>query len=226
VNGRRLSLLRRPLGCLLPLVVVLGGGLGGCTPAAERATAAPSSAPATDLPGSRAELEPLIVSSVPSGLPRLPDRRLSPPAGPKSLDDVASYAPDPARERQVLGDYGYRWGWERFWGRDGGPMTSVFVDQFQTRRGAAEYAADLAANDAELYRGTLRPQPPHMPGGCRTLTVPSPRPGDELTGPTVFAWCQHGDFSVAVTSVAASVRAASAEVRGVLLAQLSRLPGS
>jgi hypothetical protein len=54
--------------------------------------------------------------------------------------------------------------------------------------------------------------------------VADPHEGEELTGPTVFAWCGHGVFSVGVTSMAASADEAAAEVRAVLLAQLDRLP--
>jgi hypothetical protein len=182
----------------------------------------PTAAAQPVLPSSAEELEPLIVPTVPSGLPRLPDAELSPRAGGKSLSDVASYAADPERERQVLAEYGYRFGWERFWGHDGGPITGVFVDQFRTREGAAAYAADLAANDAELYAGMLREDPPHLPGGCRLLRVPEPR--GRLTGPGVFVWCGHGVFSVGVTAVADSVATASEEAHAVVLAQLDRLP--
>jgi hypothetical protein len=204
---------------LLLLAVV--PGCAGCDPSVETSASTPS--PFPDLPDSPEELEPLVVLSVPSGLPRLPDQQLSPPAGPKELDDVASYAPDPAEERGVLEDYGYRYGWERFWGQDGGPVTSVFVDQFETPAGAAEYAEDLAVNDAEKYSGMLRRRPAHLPDGCRTLTVAEPRDG--LTGPAVFGWCGHGVFSVGVTSVAASVDAATEEMLEVLREQLDRLPG-
>jgi hypothetical protein len=202
-------------------VLVLLGVVTGCAqsvegvPAAESAPAAPSRAE---------ELESYVVPSVPSGLPRLPDEKLSPPAGAKSLDDVASYAPDPSHERGVLEDYGYRFGWERVWGHARGPMTSVFVDQFETPEGASAYAEDLAANDADRFRGMLSLQPPELPEGCRMLTVAEPRAGTGLTGPTVFAWCGHGMYSVGVTSVASSVEAASAEVRAVLREQIDRLP--
>ena len=37
--------------------------------------------------------------------------------------DIAGYARDPARERAVLAEYGYRHGWERFWGTGSGPVT-------------------------------------------------------------------------------------------------------
>ena len=75
-----------------------------------------------------------MVTEVPSGLPRLPDDQLEPPAGPKAVDDIADYSDDPARERDVLEQYGYRYGWERFWGTSSAPMTGVFVDQFESAR--------------------------------------------------------------------------------------------
>ncbi len=182
-------------------------------------------APPSGLPSQPEELEPLIVAEVPSGLPRLPDDVLDPPAGAKELRDVAGYAADPDREREVLEEFGYRHGWERFWGHgDSGPMTGVFVDQFETRAGAGAYAADLARNDAELYDGVLRENPPQLPGGCRLLIVEEPVPERMLTGPAALAWCTHGVFSVGVTSVADSVDAAIDEVHAVLEEQLERLP--
>jgi hypothetical protein len=184
----------------------------------------PTAAPSRDLPTSAARLEPLIVASVPSGLPRLPDERLSPPAGAKTAADVASYADDPARERKVLAEFGYRFGWERFWGYEGGQLTGVFVDQFESREGAADYAADLAENDAEQYRGMLEDDPPDLPGGCQLLTVRHPQPADRLPRPTVMVWCAHGVFSVGVTAMADTVNAASSEVHAVLRTQLGRLP--
>ncbi len=184
----------------------------------------PASSPST-LPAGPAELEPLIVLEVPSGLPRLPDEALDPPAGPKELADVASYAEDPHRERKVLKDFGYRHGWERFWGHGAsGPMTGVFVDQFETRGGAGTYAEDLARNDAELYGGVLREDPPDLPGGCRLLVVEEAVPEHRLSGPSAFAWCAHGVFSVGVTAVADSMDDAEYEVRAVLEQQLAMLP--
>ena len=122
-------------------------------------------------------------------------------------------------------EYGYRYGWERFWGEgDGWPTTGVFVDQFETRGGAAAYAADLARNDADLYGGVLRENPPHLPGGCRLLTVEDGQPAAGLPGPAAFAWCGHGVFSVSVTAVAGSVDEATDEVEAVLHSQLGRLP--
>ncbi len=184
--------------------------------------AAPAPAPA--LPGSPAELEELLVESVPSGLPRLPDTQVRPPAGEKHVEDVAAYAQDPARERTVLQEYGYRYGWERFWGVEGGALTSVFLHQLRTRAGAAAYARDLAANDAEYYEGILADDPPDLPGGCWLLTVEDPRPGSGLDGPAAITWCGSGPFSVSVTAAADSVEAAQAEVRKLLPEQLDRLP--
>ena len=193
--------------------------VGGCTAAVPGAATA---APATGTPSSAAELERLLVTTVPSGLPRVPDEQLRPPAGEKSVDDVASYAEDPLRERELLEKYGYRYGWERFWSSGQGATTSVFVDQFDHRAGAGGYAADLAGNDAELYSGMLREDPPELPGGCWLMTLTEARNG--LAGPAAFARCGHGVFSVAVTAVAGSPEAAVEEVSGVLREQLDRLP--
>ena len=124
----------------------------------------------------------------------------------------------------MLTEYGYRFGWERFWGVDADEMTSVFVFQMRTRGGADAYARDLAANDAEYYRGTLSENPPGLPGGCRLLTVEGARPEADLPGPAAISWCGHGVFSVSVTAVAPSVDQAQAEVRALLPQQLERLP--
>ena len=155
-------------------------------------TACRRPAPAEALPESAEELGALVVTDVPSGLPRLPDDELEPPAGAKYVDDIAAYSDDPARERDVLEDYGYRHGWERFWGTGTGPMTGVFVDQFESRAGAGAYAEDLARNDAEHYGGVLHENPPDLPGGCRLLTVDDAEPDAGLSGPAALAWCGHG----------------------------------
>jgi hypothetical protein len=183
-----------------------------------------TSEPPLALPGTPAQLEELLVEAVPSGLPRLPDAHVRPPAGEKTVEDVAAYAQDPARERAVLEDYGYRFGWERFWGVEGGALTSVFLHQLRSRAGAAAYARDLAANDAEFYGGVLADDPPDLPGGCRLLTVADPRHGSGLDGPAAITWCGSGVFSVSVTAVADSVEAARTEVRTLLPEQLDRLP--
>ena len=185
----------------------------------------PTPAAAVPLPGSAAELEELLVRTVPSGLPRLPDGHVRPPAGEKTVEDVAAYADDPARERRVLlEDYGYRYGWERFWGVHEGAMTSVFLHQLHTRAGAAAYARDLAANDAAHYDGVLSDDPAELPGGCWLLTVEEARPEAGLGGPAAISWCGHGVFSVSVTAVSDSVGSATAEVRQLLPQQLDRLP--
>jgi hypothetical protein len=215
-RGRPASRAVRP--AVLAAAVVL-------TAACERPVAGiPTAAPAPAPPSAPSELEALLVESVPSGLPRLPDAQVRPPAGEKTVEDVAAYARNPARERDVLEEYGYRHGWERFWGTDGGALTSVFVHQMRSRAGAAAYARDLAANDAEYYAGTLSDNPPDLPGGCRLLTVEDTRAGTALNGPAVITWCGHGVFSVSVTAVADSLEAAKAEVMGVLPEQLDRLP--
>jgi hypothetical protein len=202
---------------VLPCVTVLTG----CSRAVD---GVPDAGPVMTPVASPEELEELIVTEVPSGLPRLADDELDPPAGAKRIEDIAGYTDDPAGERQVLEDYGYLYGWERFWGQGAGPVTGVFVDQFGSRAGAGAYAEDLARNDAEHYRGMLREEPPDLPGGCRALTVEDMEPDVGLNGPAAFAWCGHGVFSVSVTSVADSVDAAEEEVRAVLAEQLDRLP--
>ncbi|RBY86600.1 hypothetical protein DQ241_12265 [Blastococcus sp. TF02A-30] len=205
-------------------VLPLLGLLAGC--GAEPRADGPGAAQAADgLPGSPEELEAVLVTVVPSDLPRLPDAALHPPAGAKRLEDVATYAEDPARERAVLEDYGYRFGWERFWGSGSGqgPVTGVFVDQFEAPDGATAYAADLASNDAERYRGVLSENPPDLPEGCRQLVVAEPV--EELSTPAAFAWCAREVFSVSVTAMAGTLDEALAEVRAVAAAQLDRLPG-
>ncbi|SNR43555.1 DUF7373 family lipoprotein [Blastococcus mobilis] len=205
------------------LLAVLSGllPLAGCTRAVD---GVPTAVPVRSLPGSVEELEPLIVTEVPSGLPRLEDGQLHPPAGAKRAEDVAGYAENPARERQVLEDYGYRHGWERFWGDGSALTTGVFVDQFHTRAGAGAYAEDLAHNDAEHYDGVLEERPVDLPGTCRLLTIEKPRADSRMAGPAALVWCAHGVFSVGVTAVAGSVEAAEEEVRAVLDEQLDRLP--
>jgi hypothetical protein len=195
--------------------------LTGCS--GRTVTGEASAAPGPSLPTAPEELERLVVTDVPAGLPRVPDDALSPPAGEKEVADVAAYSAHPDHEREVLAGYGFRFGWERFWGAgDGsGPVTSVFVYQFTSRAGAAAYARDLAGNDAESYRGMLRDDPTGLPGGCSLVTVDQP---ERLPGPAASAWCGHGVFSVAVTSVAGSPAAARKEVGAVVKAQLARLP--
>jgi hypothetical protein len=212
---------------LTGLVAVLTAGCRPGGPTAGKATAA---APAdASVPASTAQLAPLIVTDVPSGLTRLPDTALDPPAGPKRLDDVAGYSTDAPSQREVLRDYGYRFGWERFWGRQSGPMTGVFVDEFTGTHGAAGYSADLADNEQRRYGGTLRLHPPRLPSGCRVLTVAagsggSAGSGGRLHGPASFVWCPHGVFSVSVIAVAGSAAAAEGEMRAVLEQQLALLP--
>jgi hypothetical protein len=207
---------RRRAGAVLIAVI----SVTGCARAVD---GVPTAGPVANAVGSAEELEALIVLEVPSGLPRLADDELDPPAGAKRLEDIAGYSDDPAREREVLEDYGYRYGWERFWGEGSGPVTGVFVDQFDSRAGAGAYAEDLARNEAEHYDGMLREDPAHLPGGCRLLTVDD-EPDVGLSGPAAFVWCGHGVFSVSVTSVSDSVDAAEEEIRAVLADQLDRLP--
>ena len=208
-------------GAVLLVVVPALFLAAGCSRAVD---GEPTAVDAAGVPGSPAELEALIVTEVPSALPRLADDEVQPPAGAKRVQDVAGYSDDPPRERGILQDYGYRRGWERFWGEGAGPITGVFVDQFDDRAGAGAYAEDLARNDAEHYGGVLSENPPRLPGGCRLLTVENPGPAAELSGPAAFVWCGHGPFSVSVTAVADAVDAAEDEVRAVLAEQLDRLP--
>jgi len=198
---------------LLPLTVACGRPVDGVPAVASASTSSPSAE----------ELGELIVTEVPSGLPRLSDEDLTPPAGRKRMEDIADYARDPARERAVLADYGYRHGWERFWGTETGPVTGVLVDRFDSRAGAGAYAEDLARNDAERYGGMLSENPAGLPGGCWLLTVAKPDPA-QLHGPAAFAWCVQGVFSVSATAVTDSVDAAEQEVVAVLGAQLDLLP--
>lgn len=218
IPGRRPRSFR---GAVLLAVLPCLLALTGCTRAVD---GVPTAGSGHALPASPEQLEPLIVTEVPSGLSRLADDDLEPPAGAKRVADVAAYSDDPARERRVLRDYGYRFGWERFWGSGPASMTGVFVDQFETRAGASAYAEDLGRNDAEHYAGVLREDPPDLPGGCRLLSVEDPEPGSGLTGSAAFVWCGHGAFSVGVTAVAGSVEAAEEEIRAVLAEQLDRLP--
>ncbi len=207
---------------VVPVVLLPAAlALGGCTSSVD---GRPTPAPVTATPETVADLGALIVTEVPSRLPRLADGNLDPPAGAKSVDDVATYADDPDRERGVLQDYGYRHGWERFWGTPNGSLTSVFVDQFEHRAGAGAYAEDLARNDAEHYSGMLSESPAELPGSCRSLTLADPEPSLGLAGSAAFAWCAHGVFSVGVTAVSDSVDAAEEEVRAVVESQLERLP--
>lgn len=213
---------------MTPAAVVRFGGLAlllvllpGCTTPSDGGA---SAAPAAATPATPEELEELLVPAVPSGLPRVPDHSLSPPAGEKSLADVAGYAEDAAREREVLDDYGYRFGWERYWGSGAGPLTTVFAHQFDSVEGAGEFTGDVAAHDAGVYGGVLREDPPGLPAGCRLLVLAEGAPEEGVAAPTAFAWCAHGVFSVAVTAVAGSVEAAEEEVRAVMAGQLERLP--
>jgi hypothetical protein len=185
-----------------------------------------SAAPAAATPDTPRQLEALLVPDVPSGLPRVPDDALSPPAGQKLVEDVAGYAQDAVREREVLDDYGYRFGWERYWGAGSGPLTTVAAHQFETTDGAAAFTADLAAHEAEVYGGLLREDPPDLPAGCRLLQLDEGAPAAGVAAPAALAWCARGVFSLTVTAVSGSVESATAEVRAVVAAQLERLPPS
>jgi hypothetical protein len=184
---------------------------------------AASSSHAVALPSSAAELEELLVTDVPSGLPRVPDDELDPPAGEKTIDDVARYGKDAAEQRAVLTDYGYQRGWERFW-RSGDLLTTVFLDQFGNADGAGSYADDLAYNDAAYYDGEVDSAPTDLPGGCVLMARDQPSPEQGFAGPAAFAWCASGVFTVSVAAVAASPAEARAELTAVTTEQLARLP--
>jgi hypothetical protein len=210
-----------------PVAAVGRGGLAlllalltGCATSTDGDAAA---APAAVTPDTPRQLEALLVPDVPSGLPRVPDDALSPPAGQKLVEDVAGYARDAVREREVLDDYGYRFGWERYWGAGSGPLTTVAAHQFETTDGAAAFTADLAAHEAEVYGGLLREDPPDLPAGCRLLQLDEGAPAAGVAAPAALAWCARGVFSLTVTAVSGSVESATAEVRAVVAAQLERL---
>jgi hypothetical protein len=208
------------------LVLLLGQLCAGCTSDAAstgQAVASTVAAPAAGLPTSAADLESLLVTDVPSGLPRVPDDELDPPAGEKTIDDLARYGGDADRQRAVLQDYGYLRGWERFW-RSGDALTSVFVDQFDGAPGAGSYAEDLARNDADYYGGSLDHSPGGLPAGCVLMVRDFPALERGITGPAAFAWCASGVFTVSVAAVATSSEAARAELMAVTRAQLDRLP--
>jgi hypothetical protein len=210
---------------LLALVPALVA-LPGCAPESEGAATADAAGAGPAEPGTAEELERLVVDEVASGLPRLPDEAIQPPAGAKRLEDVAGYSDDPARERAVLEDYGYRYGWERFWGAGTGqgPQTGVFVDHFEQVDGAAAYAEDLARNEAAHYGGLLSEGSPDLPAGCRRMVVDEALPERGLSGPAAFAWCTRGRFSVSVSAVADALDAATEEIGAVVAEQLDRLP--
>ncbi len=208
---------------LAALLLLAGAGCTGCTSTVAGQASPAAGATGTPLPQTATALEALLVTEVPSGLPRGPDGELAPPAGEKTIDDVAGYAEDAADQRSVLEDYGYRHGWERFW-RSDEALTSVFVDQFAGPSGAAAYADDLVRNDAEYYGGVPQRSPDGLPEGCALMTVEEPDPHLGLSGPAAFAWCPHGVFSVSVAAAAGTADAARVEALAVTLEQLGRLP--
>ena len=218
-------LLPRAAAALLGLLAPLCAGCSSGTAPAPSASSAVAPPPSTTaaLPSSAAELEQLLVEQVPSGLPRVPDDELDPPAGEKTIDDVARYGDDAAEQRTVLQHYGYQRGWERFW-RSDAALTSVFVDQFSDADGARDYAEDLARNDAEYYDGELDRSPADLPEGCVQMTRDDAAPGQGIAGPSAFSWCAAGVFTVAVAAVAGSPADARAELAAVTAAQLGRLP--
>jgi hypothetical protein len=218
---------RRLPGAVAALALLVSPLCAGCSsaeqPPVPAATASSSAPPAG--PSSAAELEALLLDEVPSGLPLVPDDELDPPAGEKTIDDVARYGDDAAEQRAVLADYGYLRGWERFW-RSGDRFTSVFLDQFEGTEGAGSYADDLARNDAEYYGGELDRRPTDLPDGCVTMARDEPAPDQGFAGPAAFAWCASGPFSVAVAAVAGTPVDAWAELTAVTTEQLARLPAA
>ncbi|WP_369134449.1 hypothetical protein [Modestobacter sp. I12A-02662] len=205
-------------------VLLLALACTGCTSVAEPAEPAVRSAATAALPTDAGELEELLLDEVPSGLPRVADDELDPPAGEKSADDVAAYAEDDAaHQEEVLGQYGYLRGWERFW-RGDDALTTVFLDQFDDPGGAATYAEDLARNDAEHYGGQLDRSPAGLPADCVLMTVEQPDPAHGMAGPAVFSWCGRGVFTVSVAAVRPGMEDARAEVAAVVAEQLERLP--
>jgi hypothetical protein len=217
VTSRLLRTVAAPLLLLSPWCT-------GCTSDEAPAAGPTASSPAAAaVPSDAAGLEALLVDAVPSGLPLVPDDELSPPAGAKTIDDVARYGQDAQQQRQVLSDYGYRRGWERFWRADTA-LTSVFLDQFRDADGAGSYAEDLARNDAEYYGGSLDHSPGDLPSGCVLMVRDFPALEQGITGPAAFAWCSSSVFTVSVAAVAASSEAARAELMAVTRAQLDRLP--
>jgi hypothetical protein len=210
--------------------LLLGPLCSACTsedPAAEpdaRSAAAGSATADSAGPSTDDELESLLLDEVPSGLPLVPDDELDPPAGAKTIDDLARYGNDAQRQREVLEDYGYQRGWERFW-RSGAATTSVFLDQFGADGGAAAYAEDLARNDAEYYGGVLDRSPADLPAQCVLMARDEGAPEHGLAGPAAFAWCASGAFTVAVAAMAATLADARTELAAVTAAQLARLPG-
>lgn len=186
-------------------------------------TAAGGTSAAAGLPSDVDGLGALVLTEVPGSTVPVPDAELDPPAGAKTVEDVAAYSEDPDRDAEVLADYGYRWGWERFW-RPAGGLTTVFVDQFDGVPGAAAYAADLRRNDASYYGGSPDRDPDGLPEGCSQLAVQDPPEETGLDGPSAFVWCAHGPFTVSVAVVAPDLTDASARVQTVVLAQLELLP--
>ena len=223
MSSRLLPATAAALLLLTPLCSGCTSDAGPTDPDGGTATVSAGTASEPATPASAAELESLLVRDVPSGLPLVADDELDPPAGEKTIDDVAGYGDDAQRQRRVLEDYGYQRGWERFW-RSGDALTSVFLDQFEGAEGAASYAGDLARNDADYYGGVLDSSPDDLPAGCVLMVRNDLEPRHGLAGPAAFGWCAAGVFTVAVAAVAGSTADARAELAAVTAAQLDRLP--
>ncbi|MGY1749500.1 hypothetical protein [Modestobacter sp. SYSU DS0511] len=212
-----------PRSALAAVLLAVAAVTAGCAEPEAASTGPAASSTVAALPTDARGLERLLVDEVPSGLPRVRDGDLDPPAGEKTVDDVAGYGEDAERQQQVLSEYGYLRGWERFW-RDGPRITSVFLDQFDGPDGAAAYAEDLARNDAEHYGGTLDRSPDGLPEDCVLMAVPEALPEHGLEGPPAFAWCTRGAFTVSVASVQTTPEEARAELTAVVADQLDQLP--
>ncbi len=210
-------------GRLLAVLAACAPLVGCAAPVDGVSSAAAGTSPVADLPGDVDALGDLMLTTVPGGVVPVPDEELDPPAGAKTVEDVAAYSADPDRDAEVLEGYGYRWGWERFWRPDGG-LTTVFVDQFDGVAGASAYATDLRRNDASYYGGSPDRNPAGLPDGCAQLDVADPPDDTGLEGPSAFVWCAHGPFTVSVAVVAEDIGTATQQVRQVVVDQLDRLP--
>ena len=101
-----------------------------------------------------------------------------------------------------------------------GPMTGVFVDQFEHRVGRGRLRRGPGPQRGRaLRRPSLtgaRPGPARRLPPAHRGRTPIRRRG--LAGPAAFAWCGHGVFSVSVTAVADSVDAAPRRRSAAVLA--------
>ena len=143
----------------------------GCAAGGRRAPAGVASA--TRLPGvAGASSGALIVTEVPSGLPRLPDDELRPAGRRQAVEDVAALLRRPGRaSATVLAGLRLPVRLGAVLGRrESGPMTGVFVDQFDRRRRRRPPTPPTSPrNDAAaLRRRRCATDPPGCPraAGC------------------------------------------------------------